>query len=80
MFNFNPNAQKILKEIIRNRIVSDIIEPGSTFKIVTIASALEEGVDRFHEYNVEGPYDFYGDGSKMIEDHEPHTVLTLEEF
>tara|TARA_B100001250_G_scaffold8812_2_gene7593 strand:- start:10560 stop:12479 length:1920 start_codon:yes stop_codon:yes gene_type:complete len=79
--DFNPNLQKDFQsDFQRNRIISDSIEPGSTFKIVTIASALEEGIDRFDEYNVEGPYDFYGDGSKMVEDHEPHTVLTLEEI
>ena len=79
--DFNPNLQKDFQgDYKRNRIVSDIIEPGSTFKIVTIASALEQGIDRLDEYNVEGPYDFYGDGSKMIEDHEPYTVLTLEEI
>ncbi|MEC7822677.1 MAG: penicillin-binding protein [Candidatus Neomarinimicrobiota bacterium] len=79
--DFNPNLQRDFEDAYkRNRIVSDSIEPGSTFKIVTIASALEEGISRLDEYNVQGPYDFYGDGTKMVEDHEPHTVLTLEEI
>ena len=79
--DFNPNLQNEFEDNYKkNRIISDSIEPGSTFKIVTIASALEHGIDRLDEYNVEGPYDFYGDGSKMVEDHEPYTVLTLEEI
>jgi len=31
---------------IRNRAVSDVFEPGSTLKVVTVAAALEEGVVR----------------------------------
>jgi cell division protein FtsI (penicillin-binding protein 3) len=42
---FNPNAfRSVSPEQMKNRAVSDIYEPGSTFKVVTIASALEEKV------------------------------------
>lgn len=33
----------------RNKIISDIYEPGSVFKIVTFSSALEEGVASFND-------------------------------
>jgi cell division protein FtsI (penicillin-binding protein 3) len=40
---FNPNIKKeIRNEALKNRAVSDIYEPGSTFKLVTISGALEE--------------------------------------
>ena len=40
---FNPNVKKeIRNEALKNRAVSDIYEPGSTFKLVTISGALEE--------------------------------------
>ncbi len=40
---FNPNTFRTApREALKNRAVSDVYEPGSTFKIVTIASALEE--------------------------------------
>lgn len=42
---YNPNNfGKYPQEYWRNRAISDGFEPGSTFKIVTTASALEEGV------------------------------------
>ena len=42
---FNPNAYNAAVEIAkRNRAVQDIYEPGSTFKVVTVAAALEEKV------------------------------------
>ena len=40
---FNPNLRKqITLAALTNRAVSDIYEPGSTFKLVTISAALEE--------------------------------------
>ncbi len=42
---FNPaNRRTVNPDLARNRVVTDAFEPGSTFKIVTIAGALEEGV------------------------------------
>ena len=42
---FNPNAFNASNEKARrNRAVQDMYEPGSTFKVVTVAAALEEDV------------------------------------
>ena len=42
---FNPNAYNAATEVARrNRAVQDIYEPGSTFKVVTVAAALEENI------------------------------------
>jgi len=49
---FDPNAFRAASEAaLRNRVVQDAYEPGSTFKMITAAAALEQGVvspgDRF---------------------------------
>src|SRR6201993_3460382 len=44
---FNPNIKKeIRNEALKNRAVSDVYEPGSTFKLVTISGALDQGLAR----------------------------------
>jgi penicillin-binding protein 2 len=44
---FNPNnARAIRPEALKNRAVSDVYEPGSTFKLVTVSAALEEKLTR----------------------------------
>ncbi|KXG78486.1 Stage V sporulation protein D [Fervidicola ferrireducens] len=52
--DYDPNNYKNYPSSIwRNSAVSDVYEPGSTFKIVTAAAALEEGVvspdDKFYD-------------------------------
>ena len=77
--DYNPNFPNDFDiELQRNKIVSDLIEPGSTFKIVTMAAALESDISLTDEYNVEGPYNFHN--IKIIEDSEPHTVLNVKEI
>jgi cell division protein FtsI (penicillin-binding protein 3) len=44
---FNPNLTRaITPERLKNHAVSDVYEPGSTFKVVTISAALEEKLTR----------------------------------
>ena len=44
---FNPNvAREITPEKLKNHAVSDVYEPGSTFKMVTLSAALEEKLTR----------------------------------
>ena len=77
--DYNPNFPGDFDiEFQKNKIVTDLIEPGSTFKIVTMAAALEGDISLTDEYNVEGPYNFHN--IKMIEDSEPHSVLNVKEI
>lgn len=48
----SKKKQELLNQMWRNHCISDTYEPGSTFKVITAAAALEAGVvkntDRFH--------------------------------
>lgn len=47
---FNPNvAREITPERLKDHAVSDIYEPGSTFKLVTLSAALDEHLTRPEE-------------------------------
>jgi cell division protein FtsI (penicillin-binding protein 3) len=44
---FNPNLfRRTTPALLRNHAVSDVYEPGSTFKLVTYAAAIDEGVTK----------------------------------
>ena len=56
---------KVLLELSKNRIVTDTYEPGSTFKVVTLAAALESGaVTLGTEFNCKGSLTIKGDKIK----------------
>jgi cell division protein FtsI (penicillin-binding protein 3) len=63
----------------RNRLVTDCLEPGSTFKIFTAASALDAQVvkptDRFHCEN--GVWHL--GGNEVIHDVHPYGILTVQQ-
>lgn len=53
--------QTLLNQMWRNQCISDTYEPGSTFKIITAAAALEEGVVSMEDQ-------FFCPGYKTVED------------
>lgn len=63
---------------IKNKVISDNFEPGSTFKIVTAAAALEQGVKRPEDkiWAEEGEFKVMG---RTIHDIEEHQWLTFKE-
>jgi cell division protein FtsI/penicillin-binding protein 2 len=76
---FNPNLSKeITPDKLKNHAVSDVYEPGSTFKLVTIAGALEEKVTRPDElFDCQmGSIVFNG---MRIHDSRPHGLLTVSD-
>jgi len=74
---FNPNDFSSYNQALyRNRSISSVYEPGSTFKVVTVAAALEEKV--YDELDIlfcnNGKFQV---ADVVINDHVPHGWLTL---
>ncbi len=77
---YDPNNYRIANAAARrNRAVTDAFEPGSVFKVILVAGALEEGVvrpgDRFFGEN--GAIEVSG---VTIRDHEKYGWLTVREI
>ena len=77
---FNPNSYfKYSPSALRNRAISDSFEPGSTFKIFLVASALENRVIRSGDsFNCEnGSYNMSG---RTIHDTHRYGALTVPQI
>ncbi len=76
---FDPNDPSAPADARRNRCISDVAEPGSTFKIVVCSGALNEGIvsleDRFDCEN--GAFLYAG---RMLHDAHPFGILSVEEI
>jgi cell division protein FtsI (penicillin-binding protein 3) len=76
---FNPNLSKeITPERLKDHAVSDVYEPGSTFKLVTISGALEEKVTRPDEmFDCQMGSIVYN--GMRIRDSKPHGLLSVSD-
>jgi cell division protein FtsI/penicillin-binding protein 2 len=75
--NFNLNIQSDVKpDHRRNRAISDMVEPGSTFKIVTTSAALTERIVRpTTMINCENGYF----SAYKLHDHHPYSDLSVHD-
>lgn len=76
--NFDPNAPgDFPPEARRNRMVTDMNEPGSTFKVVVVAGALNEGLVRLEDviFCENGAFAY---GGRVLHDHHRYGNLTVE--
>jgi cell division protein FtsI (penicillin-binding protein 3) len=77
--SYNPNDRKNLTgEQLRNRVLTDTFEPGSTMKPLTVAIALEKGAVKPETNMVIGAK--YLVGPKPITDTHPYGNLTVAEI
>ncbi len=83
--SMNPaNPSEYSQDIMRIRAVSDLFEPGSVFKLVTAAAALERGlVKPDQKFNAEqGKYTVYLANGKVrntITDTHPYGIITFQQ-
>lgn len=76
--NFDPNHPgSSPMDAMRNRMINDLAEPGSTFKIVVVTGALNEGVVTLNDvFDCEhGQFHYAG---RVLHDHEPFGALSVE--
>jgi cell division protein FtsI/penicillin-binding protein 2 len=75
--NYDPNRPNTISTNTRNRVINDVVEPGSTFKIVVVSGALNENVVGLNEnfFCENGRFAYAG---KVLHDHEGYGNLTTE--
>lgn len=77
--NFNPNnLVELNHSALKNKAVTDIYEPGSTFKVITAAAVLEEGL--VHENDTLDAHNgYYGGRGYAIRDVHGYDSLTFRQ-
>jgi cell division protein FtsI (penicillin-binding protein 3) len=76
---FNPNMiENYRPSDWRNKAITDLYEPGSTFKVIAAAAALEEGITKIGDLFdcSKGEIEV---GGEIIHDVRPHGVLSFSE-
>ena len=78
--NFDPNRfNEATPEQMRNRAITDMYEPGSTFKIVVASAALNEGIvdEKTRIFCENGLFSY---GGKTIKDHHKASDMSVQEI
>ncbi|HEX9046535.1 MAG TPA: penicillin-binding protein 2 [Verrucomicrobiae bacterium] len=67
--NYDPNQSKSISPETRNRVLTDLMEPGSTFKIVVVSGALDRKAVKLDDvfFCEQGHFAYAG---KVLHDHE----------
>lgn len=76
--NYDPNERPTDFSIIRNKCVTDLFEPGSIFKIVTAASAIEENLFKV-DTQIMCEYGKWFVRNHYLHDVHPYGLLTFTE-
>ncbi len=67
--DYDPNQPNTITPETRNRVITDVVEPGSTFKIVVVSGALNNGIVNLNTpvFCENGHFAFAG---RVLHDHE----------
>ncbi len=78
--DFDPNRPGASPmEALRNRVITDVAEPGSTFKIVVVTGALNDQIVQLaNVFDCEHGHFVYA--GRTLHDHQSYGLLTVEEI
>ncbi|HUA66565.1 MAG TPA: penicillin-binding protein 2 [Alphaproteobacteria bacterium] len=75
--HYDPNHPDTISPETRDRCITDVMEPGSTFKIVVVSGALNDGIVHLNDpFDCENGHFAYA--GRILHDHKPFGVLTTE--
>ena len=77
--SFNPNGYNKVGDFIKNRAVTDVFEPGSTIKPISLATALERKVVTINTLSDTGKGAYRYEG-KYIHDTHPHGKIAVKDI
>ncbi len=75
--NYDPNRPNTITPDTRNRVITDVVEPGSTFKIVVVSGALNNGIVKLDD-QFDCEHGHFAYAGRVLHDHEPFGILTTE--
>jgi cell division protein FtsI/penicillin-binding protein 2 len=77
--NYDPNQPNTITPETRDRVITDVMEPGSTFKIVVVSGALNNGVVKLTDlFDCEhGSFRFAG---RTLHDSESHGIMSVQDI
>ncbi len=73
----NPGA--VPADARRDRVISDVVEPGSTFKIVVVSGGLNDGLIRLSDV-FDCEHGHFAFGGRVLHDHEAYGNLSVKEI
>lgn len=75
--DYDPNQPSTISPETRDRCITDVMEPGSTFKIVVVSGALNEGAVHLND-TFDCEHGHFAYAGRVLHDHEPFGILTTE--
>lgn len=76
---YDPNQPNTISPETRNRVITDIVEPGSVFKTIVVSGALNQGVVKLtDQFDCEHGHFAYA--GRVLHDDEAHGILSVKEI
>jgi cell division protein FtsI (penicillin-binding protein 3) len=76
--SYNPNTKSKSKDFLRNRVITDIFEPGSTIKPISVSAALESKSIMPHSI-IDTTARYYKVGRHIVRDTHDHGKISVAE-